>query len=276
MKNKIFILIYFLLASHFMYTQEITVGMTLKTLTQNINENDLTNKTDLGLWLENEIYIYKIDGEDRLLVSMNYYPFGVITHKDGKSYFLIDFDGDSILDREIEYLYVPPWVIRNFSNGGNTGDTIKNMLKLSTSAFQGNDLPYENEAMKTRTKELVLAAKDRGYDDRPYIYYEYLYNYLYKKRELDSAYECLETLYISLNKEMDSTLLIYMVELANKRGQLDEARQINNLLITNFPNFIPGIVYQYILEENITIKNEYRNSLLEKNSNHWLVIEKVK
>jgi hypothetical protein len=92
------------------FAQEMGLGSSIKGLASLITNETVVRKTNLGLWIENEIYLYKISDTILLLLSCNYYPFGILI-KGTDSKFLINVDGDSILDNEIKYLFVPHWVI---------------------------------------------------------------------------------------------------------------------------------------------------------------------
>ena len=83
--KKILVLLCLIILSTNIYSQEIQIGSTLKTLSNNISADDFVNSEDLGLWSENKIFAYKIGNENRLLVSMNHYPFAVLTKKNGEN-----------------------------------------------------------------------------------------------------------------------------------------------------------------------------------------------
>ena len=134
----------------------------------------------------------------------------------------------------------------------------------------------DSSDMKIRTTKLIEIAENTNAEDRVYVYYDYLYNYLYSRKEYESAYYCLQNLFQSMNSPQNETILIYMVELAYRNGQLEESRGLDNILIEYFPDFIPGLVYQYILEENQEVRGNYKRALLERYSNHWMVKEKIK
>ncbi len=258
------------------YTIEISIGDSLKDIIGNINEDDYLGMDNLGLWPENEYHVYNIEDDNRIFLSMNFYPFGVLVEKNDTHVFLIDFDGDSYLDFEANYLYIPPWVISLNSNGSHSGNFMLEYLDLTSKAFQSDELPQDSDDMKIRTTKLIEIADNRNAEDRVYVYYDYLYNYLYSRKEYETAYYCLQNLFQSMNSPQNETILIYMVELAYRNGQLNESRGLNNILIEYFPDFIPGLVYQYILEEDQELKEKYKMVLLEEHANHWMVKEKIK
>ena len=125
------------------YTIEISVGDSLKEIIGNINEDDYLGMDNLGIWPENEYHVYNIADDNRIFLSMNFYPFGVLVEKNDKHIFLIDFDGDSYLDFETNYLYIPPWVISLNSNGSHSGDFMLEYLDLTSKAFQSDELPQD-------------------------------------------------------------------------------------------------------------------------------------
>ena len=56
-------------------------------------------------------------------------------------------------------------------------------------------------------------------------------------------------------------------------GYKDDAANFANDLVTMWPEFIPGLVYQWQLEQNLETKNKYYKSLKELYPDHWIVIQ---
>ncbi|MDC7239968.1 MAG: hypothetical protein PQJ50_06370 [Spirochaetales bacterium] len=254
---------------------EVDLGDSLQPLMSSLTAEDFLGKDNLGLWLENEYYVYQLENL-RIILSMNYYPFAVLTQKGEQNVFLVDYDGDSLFDITSQYLFIPPWVVNHYSTGENTKDQISEYLDNSSIAFQSDEAPGESETMLSNGRMLVETAADRDAEDRIFFYYEYLYNYLYSRKEYETAYYCLEDLFTALGSEINTTLLIYMVELAYRMNQMEQAKQINTMLLQNYPDFIPGQVYSYLLSEDSEEKENIKNILLNEHQNHWMVLDKVK
>jgi len=258
------------------YTQRIVdlkIGDSIKGLTKNIQSTDLFSNEDLGLWPENKVMVYKIKDGNLLLFSMNYYPFGVITKNNGENIFLVDFNGDSILDCQPEMLFVPPWIVDLNSKGGDSGNVLRSLFKEKLAAYNGNVIPSESPEMMIFAKRLVEIAKDINAEDRIFLYFDFLHDVLYKRKEYLIDKACLANIeaIASKTKEARSVWLIQAIELAYKDDDIELCRKYNNELILINNSFVPGLYYQYLLENNLEKKEVIRKNLLSKYSNHWMI-----
>jgi hypothetical protein len=257
--------------------QNIQSGSSLKGLTNSISNQTRFQKIDLELWIENEVYAYEISSNVLLLISKNYYPFGVFI-KDDDPYYLIDFDGDSILDTQIEILFVPYWVVSLNSKVKNNNINIKTIFDLFYKAYQNNDMK-NSELIFDGLREIIQAGQNISYPNRDILYIFYLYDNLYSRKEYELCLKYLELLdkmMISrFGGNTHSIILIYLVETLYKLGNYQKATEVNNMLMKLHPECITSMVYQVLLETNPNKKNNMREILLRNHSEHWLVKEKL-
>lgn len=265
-----------LLISANLFAVDFKIGDSLKGLSQNIQSTDLFSSEDLGLWPENQVTIYKIKDGNLLLVSMNYYPFGVITKNNGDNIILLDFNGDSILDCQPEMLFVPPWIVDLNSKGGDSGNILRSLFEEKLAAYNGNVLPGESPQMISFAIKLVAIAKDINAEDRIYVYFDFLHDVLYKRKEYLIDKACLaniETI-ASTTKEARSVWLIQAIELAYKDDDIELCKKYDNELVLINNSFVPGLYYQYLLENNLENKEAFRKILLTNYSDHWMIQER--
>lgn len=268
----------FLIISLNSYAQEIVLGYSIRGLTGNIKNETKVEIIDLGIWLENKVYSYNISPEYSLLISTNYYPFGVLI-KENTPYFLIDIDGDSVLDTQTTYLHVPHWVVLLNSKEKNNNRNIINLFDSWYVSFQNNVSPRNSELVLNLDREYVQAGNNLSYANRDLIYLHRLYDTLYTLGEYQLGLRYLNI----LDNEMISrfgngthvVIMIYIVESLYKLNEYEKARTINNMLLEYFPDCIPGMVYQVLLETDIIERNRLRGILLRNYSDHWLVKDKL-
>jgi hypothetical protein len=267
------LVILLLLISSNLYAVDFKIGDSLKGLTKNIKSTDLISNEDLGLWPENKVTVYKIKDGNLLLFSMNYYPFGVITKNNGKNVILVDFNGDSILDCQPEMLFVPPWIVDINSKGGDSGNILRKLFVEKLEAYSGNVLPSESPQMMSFAKELVEIAKDINAEDRIFLYFDFLHDILYKRKEYLIDKACLANIeeIASITKESRSVWLIQAIEVAYKEKDIELCRKYDNELVLINNSFVPGLYYQYLLENNLENKEVILKNLLTKYPNHWMI-----
>jgi tetratricopeptide (TPR) repeat protein len=279
LNKRIFLVLFVFTAIEPLIAQNINLGSSIKGLTGLITNETRLRETDLGLWIENKIYEYEISSKIILLISNNYYPFGVLI-RDDDPYFLIDIDGDSILDTQTKILYVPHWVVALNSNVKDNSTNIKNIFDINYRAFQNNESIRTSELIFSAAREIAQAGQNIIYLNRDILYIFYLYEHLYLLGEYQLCLKYLEY----LDKAMISRfggdthviILIYLVETLYKLGNYQKALETNNILLEWYPECIPGKVYQVLLESNQNRKNILRNELIKNYGEHWLVKEKLK
>ena len=258
--------------------QEIKLGSSIKGLTGNITNKTKMEIIDLEIWIENEVYSYDISPKYSLLISANYFPFGVLIKEDAP-YFLIDIDGDSVLDIQTTHLHVPHWVVSLNSKEKNNNKNIINLFDSWYALFQNNVSPTNSELALNLGREYVQAGNNLSYANRDLIYLHQLYDELYTSGEYQLGLKYLNI----LDNEMISRfrngthviIMIYIVESLYKLNEYEKAKTMNTILLEYVPDCIPGMVYQVLLETNIIERNRLREILLRNYSDHWLVKNKI-
>jgi hypothetical protein len=260
-------------------SQEIKLGSSLKSLTNLITNETKIEKTNLGLWVENEIYIYELSLNLKILISDNYYPFGVLINESNNSYFLIDIDGDSVLDNQVTYLYVPHWVIALNSAEKNNNSNIISIFDMYYRAYQNNNHIKNSELILDGAREIIKAGQDIFYTNRDILYLFYIYDRLYISKEYQLCLKYLSYLDNEIHsrfKERTHVIIfIYLVETLYKLKRYKDAAEINNILLGNYPGCIPGLVYQVLLESDLDKRSELKSNLINTYGDHWLVKEKI-
>jgi hypothetical protein len=262
-------------------SQELPVGpgSSVIELMQLITNETRVEATNLGSWAEDEIYIYRLSEDLSLLISLNQYPFGVLVNGD-TPYILLDINGDLVLDTQTDYLYVPYWVveINSTERNGDSGEAVS-VFNMYFKAFQNEELIGNLEFSAGASNEMIKASQDVSYPNRDLLYIHHLYLFLYSIGDYASCFRYLTLLDRELTSRfgVDShpIVFLYIVECTYKMNQHIMARDMNNMLLTLFPDFIPGLVYQVLLEPDAGKKDDLKSNLLQNHGGHWLVKQMI-
>jgi hypothetical protein len=262
------------------YAEDYVLGDSLKTIGAGIRIDSLVNRVDLGLWPENLVSVYKKDEKTMVLFSDNYYPFGIIKREsDGKNIFIIDTNGDSILDKTIENLYVPYWVVSLNSPQKKDGSGLKLLLDKANKSFQGNESPEESKSTKEIVEEIISAAKNTNYPDRDLIFLYYQNDLLFSQEDYLQCFDTLEIFDKIYNKRNTSgshvTIMILLMEALYYQKNTDGAKYICEMINTQYPDCIPGKVYKVLLEEDAEKREKLKQMLKREYPNHWMVVNKL-
>jgi hypothetical protein len=139
--------------------QELTTGMSLRELAKQVSNSTKWATVDLGVWIENDIYMYEVTPKYTLLVSNRVYAFGVLV-KDVNPYYLIDIDGDSVLDVQTNFLHVPYWVVTTNSIEDGRNENIMFLFDYWYQVFQDNESPRNSDLVKNLAMEYYRAANN--------------------------------------------------------------------------------------------------------------------
>jgi hypothetical protein len=258
--------------------QELAVGMSLNELSKQVSSNTKWRMVDLGIWIENTMYLYEVTPKYTLLYSNALFEFGVLVN-DANPYYLIDIDGDSVLDVKTNVLHAPYWVATTNSVKDGRNENVMFLFDYWYYAFQDNDSPRNSNLVINLAMEYAKAAKSEAYINRDLIYLHQLYDQLYAAGEYDLALRYLAM----LDDETQSRygmgthiiILIYTLESLYKLQNYDRALRQNNILLQHFPDCIVGQVYQVLLETDPVERNRLKVALLAKHGDHWLVRDKL-
>jgi tetratricopeptide (TPR) repeat protein len=260
------------------FTQELTTGMSINELGSHASYSTKWLTTDLGVWIENKIYLCEVTPKYTLLYSNYFFQFGVLVN-DANPYFLIDTDGDSVLDLQTNFLHVPYWVVALSSYEKGRNENVMFFFDYWYQIFQNNESPRNSDLARSLAIEYIQAANDTEYMNRDLIYLHQLYDQLYAAKEYDLALRYLAI----LDDETQSIygigthiiILIYTVESLYKLHEYDSAARANNKMLQYFPDCIVGLVYQVLLETDAVERNRLKEALLSEHGDHWLVREKL-
>lgn len=278
MNKKIVIIIIFIIFTYSINAQQVTLGSSLRELTNLISNDTKIEMINLGIWIENEIFSYEITPKYSLLVSANYYPFGVLV-KENNPYFLIDVNGDSILNHQTTILHVPFWIVSHNSKEKSNNRNVIQLFDLLYRTFQNNELPHGSTSVSNIVREIVQAGNNLSYINRDLIYGFYLYDKMFSSGVYNLSLIYLNNWNLAIVSRFQNTMhpliYIYSLETLYKLNEFNVARTINNQFLQNYPNCIIGKVYQVLLEANIIERNRLRDLVIRNYSEHWFVKEKL-
>jgi hypothetical protein len=285
MKRLFSLIIVFSVSTNAIMAQEmyIQLGSSLEKFTDSITSETKVEKVNLGTWSENEICSYEISPEYSILFSANNIPFGVLDRKNAPRY-LIDTDGDYILDIESNFLYVPYWVVSLNSKEKNDNRNVIELFGLLYETFQNNEAPLTSAPSLNFAKEVTKAGNDLSYMNRDLIYLYYLYSVFYSYDVLHNSGSQYGLRYLyDLDNEISSRfgtethimVYIFLVETLYRGETFHMAKAINDILLRRFPDCVHGLVYQVLLERNTSVRNSRREILLRDHGEHWFVKEKL-
>ena len=278
MNKKTIFLIMAVISIGTLKAQQIGIGTSLRGLTNYISTETRVSRVDLGIWAENAVYIYEILPQYSLLISANFYPFGVLV-KDDDPYYLLDITGDSVLDTRTNRLHVSPWVASINSKVANSETNIISIFNTWYDIFQNDEPPGDSQLTQNLAFEYVEAGSNLNYPNRDLLFLHSLYDSLYMLGEYQLCLIYLSFLDNELISRIQSgthaIILIYLVETLFKMQDYIKASYANNFLLEGNPDCIPGLVYQVLLEDDPGTRNLLREALINSHGTHWLVRDKL-
>jgi hypothetical protein len=225
-----------------------------------------------------DFYKYKLNTTDtdiKILMVNKTYPIGVLERIADKDKILLDMSGSGILDTDFSILFVPYWVVAE-----STPESLKtkhnNVFKYFEGfyqSFQSDVNPVTSGALKKQLDELVNLMTNDNLENRDLIYALYCYY----KLGPSLPRQCMEVLrYLTdnYNARFDAVhplLLLHTLETSINAGNNDGARVVMQELVRMYPNFVPGLVYQWQLEKDPQAKQRYYSQLKKEHPNHWIV-----
>jgi hypothetical protein len=260
------------------FGQELTVGMSISELTKQVSNNTKWRMVDLGMWIENTMYLFEVTPKYTLLYSNALFQFGVLVN-DANPYYLIDIDGDSVLDVQTAILHAPYWIATTNSVKDGRNENVMYLFDNWYQLFQNNESPRNSNLLRSLSMEYVQAANNTAYINRDLLYLHQLYDNLFAAGEYDLALRYLAILEGETQSRYRTgthiIILIYTLESLYKLQDYDRAVMQNNILLEYFPDCIVSQVYQVLLETNAAERNRLKEALLSEHGDHWLVREKL-
>ena len=275
MMKRLFILI-MLFPPILAYTQILDIGDNMSTILDE-NPPTLFSKFDSESLLPEEnvtLYFYNNASfdEQNVFVSVDdNYIIGVL--RDDK--FLLDMSGDGVLDSEFFYIVIPFWVIAyNTSEESTTSDnTWGPFLDKLYLELQKDDSIFENGGYGSIIDEIYLKLIDTSVMNRDILYCLYSYNKL-RDDHLWAAAQALAYLsknYTQRYGQDHPLLMLYSIESAIGLGFRNTARSVVDSLLKYFPDCVPALAYQYILERDSVKKSILLDDLKKDHGDHWMV-----
>jgi hypothetical protein len=208
-----------------------------------------------------------------LYLNFSFVPFAAeIVQTDGR-FFLVDIDGDTILDyRSDRYLY-PYWCIPQLF-GSDKDSRLNEILNLFFNTFQSNTGPVlENPLMREALALFNEICKDIRLPDRDIVHalMYYISHATSNPRIAIANINWMNERYIERYNSTHPLFLLFYVEMFIRLDQLDRARSINDDLMNIAPEFIPAKVLDFRLETDPRKKKKKIKNLYKEYPEHWLV-----
>lgn len=208
------------------------------------------------------------------LVILDRYVVGVLQPIAEQPIILIDADGNGTLDYESRILRVPYWVVaREYQVQGQEPNNVKAFLDQALANFNSDSDPYASGAHPTLLADLIELTADANAPNRDLIYSLFDY-YMVGDRHPLAALQAMRFLtetYIARHGEEHPLFYLHTLESYLGLGYLEDAAALADVLVTLWPGFIPGYVYQWELEQDPQRKSELYDRLKAAHPDHWIV-----
>ncbi len=224
-----------------------------------------------------DFYKMKIDTDEsdlKFLVIKDKYIIGVLQNVNGEDQLLIDANGDNLLDYYSQELTIPYWVVASeCNNHSNNEYNLDIYFDEAIEIFNGEVNPYSSGLHYQFTQKLLVSVSAPETPNRDIIYalYDY-YNHgdQYPWVALQIINYISKTTYDRYKKD---NLLFYLhtMESLINFGYSDRAIPLMEELVKKYPEFIPGLVYRWQLENDASKKEKYYKDLKTNYPNHWIV-----
>lgn len=283
MKNKVtmsvFVLLLLSCSSLFaLETDQVKMGDNIREYySKNKKEYTLiTNRVKLNLWIDSEIVIYKSKNKKvskpQIIVYGLDIPIGIILEQNPEKY-VLDMDGDGILDFENDKAILPYWVINPVESKVKDEGAPELLDKLLEVFNSEEGATESNQAFLDVQKIFESAGSNVNYPDRDLIYRVIFYSLYINNLPSLCLRDIIETnkIYGLRYGDLHPMLLQYLCESEIRNSRMEETRHYLDYLLNLTPNFVPALVIQYKIETNIDNKNEMLATLKKEHGNHWMV-----
>lgn len=192
--------------------------------------------------------------------------------------FMFDMAGNSILSHPVEYFLLPSWTVKKKIQTNSSDRKILSLLdKMYEQTLQANEIELEEATVlqyqdyQTNTK---LANRHIAilFDN-----YQTIISHSATSGNAPPSKICLPLLKLlseeclSLFNTIPSIVCIYMGEALQSAGMIDLAREHFKTSLQFYPNSIPLLVYNYMLEQDKTKRSQQFSNLKKKYGKHWMV-----
>jgi hypothetical protein len=235
----------------------------------------LNNIKPISEWPEGRVIFYTYSqkaGESPVIVFANFnYCIGVLQGKGTNSYYLFDLDGDNNLDTKTTFDVLPYWVVLADSTNRSKKDNITRIMDELYQAYQDDEGPADRLIGVNQMIAAFFPDNNIPNRDMAYLLYFYMkYNQALPEQSI-SALNMLTQAFQDRFNKIHPLILLYSLESHINMGDKKGARDILKELKKVDPEYIPGMVYDYQLEEDLMKAKTKYDELKKKYPNHWFV-----
>ena len=212
----------------------------------------------------------------KFLVVNDRHVVGVLQHVSGQDVILIDQDGDGTLDYSSDILRVPYWVVaRTGSATAGAPDNVGPFLDRAFAHFNGDANPYASGAHDDLLASLISAVSDASLPNRDVLYALFEYYRLGNRHPRMALYNLRYVIlnYVERLGADHPIFYLHSVETFLNMGYPGDAVEPMNELVRRWPDFVPGLVYQWTLESDREEKTRLYRALKDAHPNHWIVVQ---
>jgi hypothetical protein len=199
-------------------------------------------------------------------------------HVKDSLYFLIDMDGDSLLETRSDYFFVPVWVIKQHSSF-LPGDTTA--LHLINTIYQKTLQTGQNQLDEKTGKEFTEYRTNQNLPNRHIIYLLDSYQLLVSdamqnktappyKLGLTMVYEFAQECQHLFGK-IPAIAAIYMGEMYLSNGKTALARDHFKMVLKDYPDSVPIQIYNAKLEPDEAKRKQKLAALKSKYPKHFML-----
>jgi hypothetical protein len=207
-----------------------------------------------------------------LVINRNQY-IGIV--KEPNASYLIDLNGDGILDYDHFRQIIPSWVLKKNTTINPDNDNLIDILDEILEMFNSDISPYDSGEIYSKTSFLISQAANTNTENRDLffaLYSYYSFGQLYPKISM-SHLQYLTNEYLDRFGNDHPLFYLHTLETLLNMGSTIQAKEMLNILIEIAPDFVPGHVYKWQLETNDKLKEQYYKFLKEQYPSHWIVVQ---
>jgi len=209
----------------------------------------------------------------KMVIAKNKYLIGIWQKiNSSEAEYIYDYDGDGVLDFSEQKLIIPAWVLANEEEIDTTKDNVAEILDNYQNSFQ-SDVGLANPLFGKAILKVATEVYDTTKSNRFLTYLIKLYSDFTSSNPKIAimTMQSLEANYVGFFHREHPVIYLFILESAINDGNKELAKSYLERLYKLSPDFIPCLVYQYRLEEDSVKKEKFKNDLILKYKNHWMV-----
>ena len=196
---------------------------------------------------------------------------GVLQGTKPNAYYLIDLDGDGVLDYKTATFVMPTWVIEANSPTHSKENNLYPLIEVMYESFN-SDLGPSNPKMIGALTTIMTFYKDTTLANRDLICMLDFYIKNVNKPEIAMyAISKLEVLYEERFSKTHPLLNLYKGETYMNLGENDLALIEFKKILETDKNFVPALVYLFQLEKKTELSEKNLKQLKTNYPDHWIV-----